>query len=210
MVAATNFLKRSTPALFCYGLAGSSVILNVFIFSRMYGLVLLVSLLLVMAGEIYLQTYSRKEYLRCIGLFVIGMFGDYNFVLLGPYLCLLPFCKKRYHQKIAILLLVTMALVWLVLTAWGSKADPNPLWQFTFRSFSSLMQLGFSVGHTLMNYYYWGLIGLGFLAITICFAWNTWSSESSATSDEYLLQDLYFVCGLCSLAYYLLSVHAVQ
>ena len=78
-----------------------------------------------------------------------------------------------------------------------------------FRSFSSIMQLGFSAAIPL-NHYYWGLIGMGFLAIAICFAWNTRSSESSTQVTKICCRTFILDAGLWSLAKYLLSVHEVQ
>ena len=71
-------LQRHLP-VFCYGAACSAIILNAFLFSRMYGLVLLFSLLFYWFGEKYYERANLKNAALLLSVFTLGMYADYNF-----------------------------------------------------------------------------------------------------------------------------------
>lgn len=75
--------------LLVYGVCASAGVLETFLFSRMYGLVSLLSLLLIATGERYLRENRAILLLGAVMVFVAGMCSDYSYILVLPYLLLI-------------------------------------------------------------------------------------------------------------------------
>ncbi|MEZ4599390.1 MAG: hypothetical protein R2940_06335 [Syntrophotaleaceae bacterium] len=92
--------RYSNHALFAVAAVSSSAILNVFVFSRMWGLVCLSSLLLVILGEKYLNE-ENDRLLPAIGVVcIVGHLSDYNFILMMPYIFLIYSIKKFNYNSV--------------------------------------------------------------------------------------------------------------
>jgi hypothetical protein len=93
-------LRKKCHPLFIAAACLSATVIDHFIFSRMWGLVGLISVLLIASGERYCED-SRIKYL--VGLFIfllIGLYSDYNFVLLIPYIAIILLSDKKFFNKI--------------------------------------------------------------------------------------------------------------
>ncbi len=89
-------LKQKYIPFFCYGLAGSATILEIFIFSRMWGLICLSSFLLMWAGEEYFKSQKRRYLLLFFGSCVLGFSSDYSFIVLSLYFVIILFWRRFY------------------------------------------------------------------------------------------------------------------
>lgn len=108
-------LKEKNIPFFCYGLSGSATLLEVYVFSRMWGLVCLFSLLLLWSGERYIKDQKGKYLLFFLGSCVLGFISDYSFIVLSPYIVIILFwrnpCLKHFLYINSILLVSTFILL---------------------------------------------------------------------------------------------------
>jgi hypothetical protein len=150
----TNWiLKRKGSPFFCYGAAISATMLDTFIFSRMYGLVCLSSLLLLQYGEKYFEERKRRYLLLLMGVIVLGFFADYNFILLVPYVFIVLFSKRKYFNKfviISFILLIVGCFTTLGIENKFSNLTSNYLYEF----FYDLTLMGRELGSVIFNFWF--------------------------------------------------------
>ena len=101
IILLSRILKReqAVPGFFL-AVASSACVLNVFVFSRMWGLVCLASLLLVWSGEKYVKARTRKNAIVFGIVAIFGFVSDYGFVLLIPYMIIVIFSNSQYLERI--------------------------------------------------------------------------------------------------------------
>jgi hypothetical protein len=109
-------LKQKNIPYFCYGVAGSAAILEVFIFSRMWGLICLASLLLLWSGEEYCKSHKRSYLLLFIGSCVLGFISDYSFIVLSLYFVIVLFWRKKYLMDLVYLYLILLFIAFVFST----------------------------------------------------------------------------------------------
>jgi hypothetical protein len=95
-------LKKNVGVLFCLGIVCSGGVLNAFVFSRMWGLVLLFSLFLLWRGEKYCEEGNTKNLIYLMFVFSLGMFADYSFILLLPFCVFIIISKYLSPRKLQI------------------------------------------------------------------------------------------------------------
>ena len=135
------FLRYKNIPLFCYGVAFSATTLDLFIFSRMWGLVCLFSLLLLWVGEIYYHKPNRKALIFLLTFAVFGFLSDYNFILLFSYVAIVLFSRKPYFKRLLIFFLVFLVLSWLTSNCLSVISKGASFSQYFFQMFNDLKQL---------------------------------------------------------------------
>jgi hypothetical protein len=106
---------RDFPA-FYYGVASSAVLLDLFVFSRMWGLVCFFSVLLIWAGEKYVKGHSPVYLLTALVAYGMGMFADYSIILLSPYILLVLLSRSRYVKYFAYVMVAALSALWIYLS----------------------------------------------------------------------------------------------
>jgi hypothetical protein len=145
--------RRPGFTLFCCGIAVSATTLNTFMFSRMWGLVCLIALLLIAAGERLSRRWTRRRALVIVGLVLLGFTADFSFVLLLPYATMALLTGLRRPERPAHLLLgsgvaaVVLALGIHALNGAGAAAAVKGL-------VHDLTRAAFSIGAILFNYWF--------------------------------------------------------
>ncbi len=147
-------LKHRKIPLLCYAICASASILDIFLFSRMYGLVCLSSLLLLRFGERYCENPKRKYLIYMALSCFLGFFSDYNFILLVPYVVLVVCSNKSYEKKALISLIVFSTLIWVASVAVSTiiKHQSVTMYFSTMLSDASLMI--YQVGKILFNFWF--------------------------------------------------------
>jgi hypothetical protein len=105
-------LKYKCALLYISGACISATTLEIFIFSRMWGLVCLASLLLFFTGELYCNTSNKKYLVGFFGAIILGFLSDYIFILLTPYILIIIFKNKPLLKRVSILSFP--ALLWFL------------------------------------------------------------------------------------------------
>lgn len=94
-------LRREHPVPeFFLAIASSACVLNIFVFSRMWGLACLASLLLLWSGENYTRERTRKNAILFAGTIIFGFLSAYSFILLIPYVVIVVSSNSSYSEKI--------------------------------------------------------------------------------------------------------------
>lgn len=99
--------------IFYYGLGCSAAFLDTFVFSRMWGLVCLLSFLLVRAGEIYTKKDSHAPPWTFMAIYGMGLFSDYSFILLAPYFFIILLCHTRYLKHFVYAMVSALCMLWV-------------------------------------------------------------------------------------------------
>jgi hypothetical protein len=107
--------EKSIP-LYYYGICSSAGLLDAFVFSRMWGLVCLSSLLLLWFGEKSVEKPRRRNVLLLILICFAGIISDYNFVLVIPYVILVLFFGRSYTGALTRVLLISLCGAWIFST----------------------------------------------------------------------------------------------
>lgn len=200
-------LRKKHLPLFVYGMASSSVVLNTFVFSRMWGLVLCCSTLLLLAGENYLQNRSRKNLAAIFICFFLGLIADYGFILLGPYTLLLLSSGKTHHRITAFvstgLLCVSAFVMQFISRGFQGMAEGG-----VYGILVSVIRGHFLFGHLVVNFYYWELyvVGLGILVGTMVMSSLLGRDGQGSLSCRKLVTYFSLIVLFCSVSYMLLGL----
>lgn len=183
LVLAGFFLSHTLPPVFCYGVASSATLLDVFVFSRMWGLVCLFALLLLITGEKYYHRQDRK--LRPL-LFIImaaGIFSDYNFILLVPYLLIILFSKNSFFQRSLPFLLSALTCVLLAVNFLHWLPEESGTALFLLNIFQGLKQLCTALATVVFNFRFKEtFLSAGILFLVVYFQNNRLSKKSMPSS----------------------------
>jgi hypothetical protein len=204
-------LRRKHLPLFVYGIASSSVVLNTFVFSRMWGLVLCCSALLLLAGENYLQNRSRKNLAAIFICFFLGLLADYGFILLGPYTLLLLSSGRTHHRMVALVTTGILCISALVMQ-FMSRGFHGVEERGVYGTLVSVIKGLFLVGHLTVNFYYWELFigGLGIVVGAMVLSLLSRRPGPGSMSCVQLVTYFSFVVLYCSVAYVLLNSDIVR
>lgn len=88
--------------LLCLGLCLSATVFEVFLFSRMYGLVSLFSLWTYCLVENFIETGNRRYAWLLIPVVIAGFFSDYNFVLMIPCIVISIIWRTPHSKRIIV------------------------------------------------------------------------------------------------------------
>jgi len=85
-----------------FSLVCSAGIVNSFVLSRMWGLVLLFSTMAFFYGKKYFHSGKRTDLFALILTMFLGFFTDYSFALVVPFFILIYFSKSKYINKVVL------------------------------------------------------------------------------------------------------------
>ena len=152
ILLSSHLLKHRKAPLLCYALSASATLLDVFVFSRMYGLVCLSSVLLLRFGEEYCEN-PRPKYLISIAFScILGFLSDYNFILLMPYVLLVLSSEKRYKKRIMFYLMVFSILCWLISGLVSIAIQKQPLIDYFNTAISDISMTAYNLGNMLIDF----------------------------------------------------------
>ena len=144
--------KHGRLGIYPVSIACSASVINLFVFSRMWGLVCLSSLLLLWAGEMYVCTDGARYFAGMVMAFAFGFISDYNFVLMVPYLGFV-FGNRRSSlnpYKIMYAVLVPALLLSVLLKAWIDKDARYIFYYFA----SSITKVIFEAANMMINFWF--------------------------------------------------------
>ena len=148
------FLKYKNIPFFCYGVCSSATTLDTFIFSRMWGLVCLFSLLLLWSGENYLKNRSGANLSIFLTAYFLGFVSDYNFILLLPYVFIVLFLRKSYSKFLIKPFLIFLLLMWLLTTSLHVASSEDATKWFLYYIFHSITKISYEIGTVLFKYWF--------------------------------------------------------
>jgi hypothetical protein len=148
------FLKYRDIPIFCYGVCSSATLLDTFVFSRMWGLVCLSSLLLLWSGENYLKNRSGANLSIFLTAYFLGFVSDYNFILLLPYVVIVLFLRKSYSTFLIKRFLIFILLVWLLTTSLHAALSEDAAKWFLYDIFHSITKISYEIGTVLFKYWF--------------------------------------------------------
>jgi len=206
------FLAYRKVPIFCYWLCFCATILNSFVFSRMWGLVLLFSFLLLRSGEKYNGERSWKNLLSVVISFLGGLLSDYNFIILSPYLVYLFIATRKRSAYLLVICIAGLTMLWIggVLSAmYLTERDVGYLVDRIV--VKQLIWGGFTFGKMLIGVRYWELFLLCLLLVHVISHIVVVKAHFSNDSGFHgvLVVALYYVGG-CSLLWHLLDSQKIN
>ena len=156
-------LAHKYVPFFCYGVGVSAVVLEGFVFSRMWGLVGLSALLLLWWGEIYWERKEIKLFLVLAAICLLGFISDYNFFLTVPYIFLILFTSKTSSGRVWKILLSVLGVLWL-LTAFLYNLKYADIPMFFFSIFRDITRINYTMGKMFLGF---GFIELVLAALLV-------------------------------------------
>lgn len=176
--------RRPGYTFFCCGIAASATTLDSFMLCRMWGLVCLISLLLIIVGQRLRRRFSGWTLALFLALFILGLCSDYSFALLLPYAVLVCLPSGRWGRRLAHGTLAATGLVLLLLRLRHAGKTGNPgagIFSLLSDTFNTVAEIG------LMVFNFWFeetfLIALTLFAAFLAFgghrAWKTSRTERS-------------------------------
>ena len=173
LLSTRMLLRHGSPGLFPVAIACSAAVLNVFVFSRMWGLVCLSSLLLLMTGERYVRTGRARYLLVLFGVCVLGFFSDYNFILMMPYVFLVVTSRRGslIPMKVMYGTLCFVVLLAMIFRAFMDKGDFGWLvynWLVYFPL--SIPRLAFEAAKTVLHFWFFEpfMVALLVIVCAVC------------------------------------------
>jgi len=158
-----SFSSYRTSPIFFYAVACSAAVLDTFVFSRMWGLVCCMSLMLLLSGESYRSNRCSSRLAVFTGCFVLGILADYNFIVLLPYVLIVLGVKtRRMILTIAGLLITGTAASVLIAAVRGGFSS-----QTLFAPASSVLHIFHETGLVIFRFWFEEPYLLSLLAVTI-------------------------------------------
>ena len=143
----------------------SAGILDTFIFARMWALVMLLGLALYHTGERYLESGHKKYKIQLLIIFIVGIFTDYNFILLLPYTVII--LLKNSSKKQIILHTSFILLLILLVLSYLYTGYLNGYTYSGYLFFDNIIELSFLYLQYVVNFNYIELIALFILIIAV-------------------------------------------
>ena len=154
------FSQHGGRRLFLYGVSISAGVLDTFIFSRMWGLVCLFSLLLLAAGERYLRKRTRMNFAIFMGVMVLGFLADYSFILLIPYFIIVAVKSPRW--RIAFLTFGVFLLLFLLYVMARKQSG-----LFLYLIGVAPMRVAYETGFMMLKFYFQETYLAGLLVLVL-------------------------------------------
>lgn len=151
LIGMLSRIKRNV--WFFVGLAGSACLLNIFVFSRMWGLVCLASLLLLWSGESYVSHKTLRNALLFQGAGILGLMSDYVFILMLPYMAAVMLSGRINRNRLKLI-----SLGWVVFACMASAFIylrlGKDLASWIYYLFGSVSKLLFEAGNLILNFWF--------------------------------------------------------
>lgn len=189
----TNWIlnRRGSP-FFCYGVAISATTLDTFVFSRMWGLVCLCSLVLLQFGEKYLEKRKFRYLFFFMGTVILGFFADYNFILLIPYIFIVLFSQRKYFNRVLIISFILLITGWFATL--GTRINfLNSTSLFFWKIFYDLTLMGRELGSILFNFGFTETLLTAFMIFLIAIWFDLRSGNSEAAANATHRNYLYLI-----------------
>lgn len=168
---------------FYYAMASSAALLNIFVFSRMWGLVCLSGVIVLWFGERYSQdgtvTNMVALLLTCCG----GLISDYNFVLLLPYVFIVIISrgKSRSCAQSVILILITLLLLSLCFIGIRKSDFLHSIYYLP----GSIMKISFETTNMIFNFWFLEPFLLCLSVLCVFYYFNCkWHPEKSRSPEK--------------------------
>lgn len=173
----SSMLAREKRApLLAWGAAASACVLDAFVFARMWGALLLVSLLVFRAGEKCSESPCGKNIASFLSLFALGLATDYGFVLLVPYAVLVLEPAGRLMGLARRAMFPAMLLAWLAVEWHRASGAVN----FVYRCFTHIGNLAVKTGLMLLGFRF----REPFLAAVLVLLLSLWLSARDRKGPE--------------------------
>ncbi len=137
--------QKNANRFFIFSLSVSAAILNTFVLARMWGMVCLASLFMLWAAERYLRQETYLNFALVIGAFLLGIFSDYNFILLFPFLILVLLNKHLTKRKFRFTIVAVVLAGWSILIFFGILVHKENMKYFVFYIVRGLTKICYEV-----------------------------------------------------------------
>ncbi|MFA5014650.1 MAG: hypothetical protein WC549_03810 [Actinomycetota bacterium] len=157
------FSKYKHVPLFFYTLSVSAAVLDTFVFSRMWGIVCLSSLLLLNMGEKYCKAQTWKNLVIFLGICALGFISDYNFILLLPYILLVLLNRKKLLKYVLLISFITIFILWIFGEHGLSRIHSESVNVLFYNLFYNTTKLCHELTNLIFNFWYEETLLLGIL-----------------------------------------------
>lgn len=201
IILGTWLLRRKNNPIFIYGICCSATTLDTFVFSRMWGLLCLSSLLLLWSGEKYLENRERRHVAFFLGACILGFLSDYSFILLVPYIGIVLFSRRHSFKKLLIsffcLLIIGWMTTWYLHVIYGGLSFHGYVWHL----FNDIMRTSRELMTVLFNFWFDETLLVALLLLLVAMFFDLKSKSSSEQyKNQYSKEALYSIlAGLCML-----------
>jgi hypothetical protein len=172
IILGKSFKKKNLPVLFVYGVCLSALTLDAFVFTRMWGLTLLISYLVVCQANRVVESRTNKNliwlgFLACIGLLV-----DYSFVLLLPFIFIHLFSVGHFSRRNVLFLIGSIFLLWIAASFVFALSHGRGIYFGFYSIFYSLTRYIYTLGNVFFFFWfeelYVGAIGVFLVSLYVC------------------------------------------
>ncbi len=173
---ANHLLRYKAPLFFIYAVCASAGILEIFIFSRMYGLTVLIALSTFLTGEQYVRSRKHIYLTGMFILFALGFFADYSFVLLMPFLLIIVLIGRKDYRKYVWMLLAGQCVCCFLIYCMTAFCEGNGAAYGVYWLAKSVIEINYHVLLRLFTFFFEEtlLIGVFFIA-GVHFAGRAWN-----------------------------------
>jgi len=147
-------LKQKNIPYFIYGIAGSATILEIFVFSRMWGLVCLASMLLLWAGEEYCKDKNKKYLFFFLGSCILGFLSDYSFIILSLYFIIVLFWQTTFSKNVIRFSFIFMFIAFAISPYWSDDINNLNIFYVLSGQIRKLVLLVAKTINVLFNFWF--------------------------------------------------------
>lgn len=151
----TNFKKH---IFFILSICISASVLNSFVYARMWGGVALFSIILIILGETYIKTKKKTYFLLIFVVILMGLFFDYNFILVFPYSFFVFIHYLENKKKLKIQVFSIFILFWL--TAFIVSVYKFGYSSTIYTNLNNIYKMGFILYNLIFYAWYIEIVGL--------------------------------------------------
>lgn len=154
------------------GIAISGCILDLFVFSRMWGLVALLSLASIYFGEKHVESGEKKYLYPFLLLYPLGLFSDFNFLLLTPYFVLILLARRKMRFRITLSKIGLLLFFYLIPLSAAGVINRDGYLGF-YLAVRSLARAVFELHNMLFNVWFFEPLILCVLLTGILIVWGS-------------------------------------
>jgi len=198
----TYLKKYQIHNLYLFSLVISATLMDIFIYARMWGIAVLVSFILYITGEKYVETLSDRYLLYSILLFGFGMFADYNFILMLPYFFIIITKKNRFRKYLFYYACVFLVIV--IISIYAYNLYKQGLTDTIYSFINAFISLSFLHFQNLVNFDYMESI-LFALFIILIYLFFTYNREEINNTHHIL----WFLSGI-TILYFAINLDLIR